>query len=318
MKYFSAVRGIAALAAVAVLSGCMGELVEVPPAHVGRVLTPEGYSPNTIPPSKFRLDSCWMPGAVCDRLVLVEASDTPITEKMTVFMTKDDLNLTVEVRGTLTIDTTPATVDTLLDRITAKASDRRSTSIIPALQVYKTYGEQALRGVVRSEITKHSIDDIMANREAIGQSIHAALVEKLQTTNTPIRVSRFELADVQPPEVIIKAKEAAAERDIAVQRAEADARVAMVEADRALEIARKDRLVEREKAEAIAEQNKIAADSITPQLLEYRRLEVMQEVYTRLAGSQNEGLIVVPIDSNAISSTTNAAVFGKVAGREIR
>jgi len=158
----------------------------------------------------------------------------------------------------------------------------------------------------------------LSNRETIGANIHAAVVAKLEETNTPIRVSRFELADVQPPAVIVKAQEAAAERDIAVQKAEADARVAIVEAERALEIAKKDRLVEREKAEAIAEQNRIAAEAITPQLLEYRRLEVQERVMTALANSKNEGLIVVPLDSNSINSTTNAAVFGKVAGKEIK
>jgi regulator of protease activity HflC (stomatin/prohibitin superfamily) len=285
---------------------------------VGKVLTKNGYAPNTIPPSKFRLPACWFPGAVCDQLVLLEASDTAITEKMTVFMPEDKLNLTVEVRGTLAIETDPATVDSLFSRITSQPTNDWDTKMIGSRQVYMTYGEQALRGVVRSEITKYTIADIMSNREAIGQSIHAALVEKLAQTNTPIRVSRFELADLQPPQVIIDAQEAAAERDIAVQKAEADARVSMVEAERALEVAKKERLVEREKAEAIAEQNEIAAASITPQLLEYRRLEVQERVMSSLANSKNEGLIVVPLDTSSINSTTNAAIFGKVAGKEIK
>lgn len=36
------------------LAGC-GQAVEVPPAHVGKITTEDGYKENLIPTSKFRL-----------------------------------------------------------------------------------------------------------------------------------------------------------------------------------------------------------------------------------------------------------------------
>jgi hypothetical protein len=307
-------QALATAAAVMALTAC-GAKVEVPPAHVGKILTKNGYAPDTVPPSKFRLPWCW---AYCDKLVLLQASDAGFTEEMTVFMPDDKLNLTVEVRGTMSVPTSQGFVDALFDRLVSSETDNSHVNIIRANMVYATYGQPALRGIIRSEITKSTIAEVLKNREVIGQNIHAAIREKMEETRTPLIISRFELADVQPPAVIVKAQEAAAERDIAVQKAEADARVAIVEAERALEIAKKDRLVEREKAEAIAEQNEIAAASITPQLLEYRRLEVQERVMRSLANSKNEGLIVVPLDTSSINSTTNAAVFGRVAGKEMR
>jgi regulator of protease activity HflC (stomatin/prohibitin superfamily) len=307
-------QALAVMVAAVSLAAC-GAKVEVPPAFVGKVLTKNGYAPETVPPSKFRLPVCF---AYCDKLVLLQAADAGFTETMTVFMPDDKLNLTVEVRGTMSVPTTKRAVDMLFDRLTAAETDDSDVSIIRANMVYSTYGQPALRGIIRSEITKSTIAEVLKNREAIGQNIHVAIREKMEETNTPLVISRFELADVQPPPVIVKAQEAAAERDIAVQKAEANARVAMVEAERALEIAKKERLVEREKAAAIAEQNEIAAKSITPQLLEYRRLEVQERVMTALANSKNEGLIVVPLDTSSINSTTNAAIFGKVAGKEMK
>ena len=79
---------------------------------------------------------------------------------------------------------------------------------------------------------------------------------------------------------------------------------------------KKDRLVEREKAMAIAEQNHIAANSITPQLLEYRRLEVSERIYTALANSKNSGLIVVPADAS-FSDIKSGAVFGKTFAKQL-
>jgi len=307
-------RSIAIATAIALTAAC-GAKVEVPPAHVGKVLTRNGFAPETLAPSKFRLEPCI---AYCDKLVLLQANDAPFHEKMEVFMPEDKLNLSVEVRGTMSImSNNSRTIDSLYDRITAVPTDDNDVNVITAELIYRTYGQPTLRGVVRNKIAEYTIADVMANREALAQTIHDAIVDRMEATSTPLMFSRFELADIQPPLVIIEAQVTAKKREIDIMTANADAEVKMVEAERDLEIAQKRRLVEREKAEAIAEQNQIAAASITPQLLEYRRLEVQERVFTQLANGTNEGLMIVPIDTNSINSTTEGAVFGRVAGKQI-
>lgn len=306
-KYYQV---FAVLVSLFMLTAC-GSKVEIPPAHVGKILTKNGYAPETLPPSKFRLPKCW---TYCDRLVLLEASDTPLVEQMVVFMPEDKLNLTLDIRGTFSITTDGATTDSIYDRVVASETSGHS-SIISATLVYGIYGRQAVRGIVRSEITKYTIQDILENRESIGQNIHAAIVAKLSSTKTPVSISRFELADVQPPKVIVAAQEAAKEREIDIQKAEADAQVDMVKAERNLEVAKKERLVAREQAEAIAEQNKIAAKSITPELLAYRRLEVAERVYTALSKSTS-AVIVVPADSAGFSDINDNAVLAKMLGQQ--
>lgn len=301
---------IAATALVG-LTAC-GARVEVPPAHVGKVLTKNGYAPETIPPSKFRLPFCMVQ---CDKLVVLEASDSMMREPLDLFMPKDKLKLEVEVRGTFTVPTDTNTVNALFDRVPSQKTDDGDINLIPAKLIYDTYGQQAVRGVVRNELVKYTIEDILANRDAIGQNIHAAITKRLKDTNTPVQISRFELAKVDPPQVIVAAQEAAKKREIDIQRAEADAEVAMVEAERALEVAKKNRLVEREKAEAIAEQNEIAASSITEKLLAYRKLEVAENIYSALAESDN--VIIVPADSSGFSNINDEAVLAKMLGKEL-
>ena len=297
------------------LMGC-GEKVSVPPAHVGKVLTKNGYAPETIPPSKFRLPACW---AYCDKLIVLEAADKGLRESMKLFMPKDKLNIQVDIRGTMSVPNDIKTVDALYGRLTAEGDQSADYhGVITASKVYQTYGQQALRGIVRSELVKYSIAEVLQNREVIVQSIHQAISEKLKTTKTPLIISRFELADVQPPETIVLAQKKAKEREIAIQQAEANAKVKMVEAEQALEIAKKDRLVERERALAIAEQNKIAAKSITPQLLMYRKLEVAERIMTELANSKNAGLIVVPTDMSSTTGVVDSAVFSKLLGKELK
>lgn len=299
-------RLIILLLAISTLVAC-GKRVEVPPAHVGKVLTRNGYAPATIPPSKFRLPACM---AYCDKLIVMEVSDNALGESLQIFMPRDKLNLKVDIRGTFSIPSDETIIDAIYNRVPAE------DGVISAAKIYTTYGRQAIRGVMRSEITKYSISDVLAQREAIGQNIHAAVAKKLKTTSTPINISRLELADIQPPTVIVEAQESAKKREIDIQREEANAQIELVRAERALEVAKKNRLVEREKAEAIAEQNRIAAESITPQLLAYRRLEVAERIYTALAGSQNT--IVVPADSSSFSDLTGDAVLAKLLGKELR
>lgn len=294
-----------------VLTKACGSKVEVPPAHIGKVLTKNGYSPESIKPSKFRLEPCW---AYCDRLVLLEVSDSSLVERLPVFMPKDKLNLAVDIRGTFSIPSDGKTTDALFDRVTADGTG--TVTKIDAKKVYLIYGQQAVRGIVRSEITKYTIQDVLQNRESIGQNIHAAIAKKLKETNTPMVISRFELADVQPPKVIVAAQQAAKEREIDIQKAEADAQVDLVKAERELEVAKKNRLVEREKAEAIAEQNRIAAKSITPEVLAYKKLETALEVYKALAASGNT--IIIPADSSSFHGITDDAVLAKMLGKEMK
>lgn len=292
------------------LVGC-GELVEVEPASVGKVLTKAGYLPETVPPSRFRLPACF---AYCDKMVTLEVSDSSLKEVMPVFMPKDKLNLTVEIRGTYSIPNDDRTIDSIYDRI--KPARVEGNLVIPSSKIYDVYGRQAVRGIVRSEVTKYTIQEILANRESIGLKIHEQISKKLAASKTPMHISRFELADLQPPKIIVEAQEAAKEREIGIQKAEAEAQIRIVEAERELEIAKADRLVEREKAEAIAEQNRIAAASITPKVLAYKKLETMERVYSKLAESDN--VVIVPLDSSGVNSATDDAVLAKLLGKEIR
>ena len=285
-----------------------GTQVSVEPAEVGKILGKNGFKPDIIPPSKFRLDPCLF---YCDKLIVLEVSDKPLLEQFpSLFMPKDKLKLAVEVRGTYSIPNDKKSINMIFDRIPATGGK------IKAETVYETYGKQAIRGIVRSELVKYSIAEILENRDALSVSIHQAINEKLKNTNTPLIVSRFELAKILPPEVIVKAQEAAKEREIAIQQEEANARVAMVKAERDLEIAKKQRLVERERALAIAEQNKIAAKSVTPELLKYRQLEVFEKVMPEVAKYGN--LIIIPIDMKSLDTTDDAAVFSKILGKTIK
>jgi len=276
-------RTLPLLSALA-LAAC-GEPVEVPPAHVGKILTSEGFRTGTIPPSKFRLDWCV---TLCDKLVVVEAADFAAKESMKLFMPRDQLNLTVEVRGVFAVENNPETVNRIFDRIPAAQGGADRVAVIPMARVYETYAAQVLRETVRTILAEFSIDQIMENREAIGQRLFQDVREKLKAA--PIQAVQFGLADIQPPDVIVKAKEIAKEREIAIQQEESNKQIALKKAEAEIELAEKDKIVRLKKAEAILAENQKVAESVTEKYLSYRYLEVLE------AAARNESTIFFPLD----------------------
>lgn len=261
-----------AILAAFLLTGCLGETVEVPPAYVGKLSTDSGLQEGIIAPSKLRLEGwCW----VCDELILAEASDFATVESMQVFMPKDQLNLKVDVRGVYSISSDQANVETIFARIPAQAvngTDR--VSVIPMAKVYATYAKQAIRNATRTVVTKYKILQIMENREAVGLEL-AGIVRKA-LKSTPITVTQFGLADVQPPKVVVDAQESRKRREIQVQEAEADKLVRLATAEGDLVVARKQREVDLQEAGTQVLVAKQLAKGVSRAWLQQRALKVLE------------------------------------------
>ena len=246
------------------LSAC-GERVEVKPATEGYILGSNGYKPDAIPPSRFRLDPCIL---VCDKLILVEKSDQGMKEEFRLFMPIDQLNVTFDLRMTASIE--DGATKKILNKITP--TDNRIT----LNQVYETYAQPIIREVTRSVLAEYSINELSSSRDAVNAVLSEKLREALKVQ--PIKLKTVGLADIQFPDVITKQKEAAAERRIAIEREEAEKQIKLIQLQTEFETAKVERSIRRERAEALAEENKIAADSVTPQYLQYKKLEVISEL----------------------------------------
>lgn len=262
------------LAAFMGLSGCFwGEKVQVPPAWEGKVLGKNGYLPESYPPSTFRLAPCWAPGAVCQELVLIDKSDQAVTETFTLFMPENQLNLTFDVRMTGSIQ--DGKTDAILNRVKPQTT-QQGLKYISFDSVYATYAQPIIRDSVRAVVAEFSIDEVISSRDAINAKIAERLKRDLAVT--PIALKTVGLADAQYPKVIVERKEMAEQRRIDIEQEEARKQVELIKLQTELEKAKAERSIRREKAEAAAEENRIAATSITPEYLEYKKLEVLDNI----------------------------------------
>lgn len=268
------------------LSAC-GDPVEVPPAYVGKMSTQNGLQDDIIPPSKFRLDDFCLN---CDNLILAEASDYGVKETMQIFMPKDNLNLTVEVRGTFSVSNDKETMNRIFDRIPAEATNHERVKVIRMQRIYGTYAEPIIREVVRSVVTQYTIEEIMSQREAVGQRLAHEVATKLKPT--PISVNFFGLADIQPPRIIVAAQEAAKQRNIDIEKAQADKMVKLTEAEAALEVAKKQREIDLYEADTQVQVEKKLAESVSQAFVTQRALKTLDA----LAKSDNK-VVFLPMEA---------------------
>lgn len=250
------------------LTGC-GERVEVPPAHVGKIMTQDGYQDNLIPTSKFRLAPCL---AYCDRLVLLDVSDKAYVEPLQIFIPEDKLNLKVLVRTTLSV--APKKTTELFGAL-APQEQSDQLSVISSDSIYKTYATQIIQAEVRAYLSQFSISEIASSNEKINADLSARLSRVIQE-RTPFSVRYVGITNIEYPAIITNAQEAAAERREAIQQEEAQLEISKVKLERELQEARLTRAIEKEKAETEAMAQKTLAESVDSRVLELRRLEVQR------------------------------------------
>ena len=276
----------AVTAAAFALTGCIGESVQVPPAHVGKILSKDGFQTGIIKPSQFRLPICFF---YCDRLIVVESSDFGHVEQFrkdhALYMPKSELAMPFDVRGTFAVKNDERTLQAVFDRVPADYRGRKLRGLvhghISKRRIYAIYGKPIVRDVVRRVISKYSIEEVASSRASINAELNVAMAKALKAT--PLMTLRFGLADVRFPKVILDQKETAARRRIAIQQEEAEKQIRLVKLQADLEAARAERQIRRERAQAVLEENEIYAKSVNDKYLAYRRLEVLE----KLAGSKN-------------------------------
>lgn len=275
-----------ALTAVAFALVACGERAEVPPAHEGKILTKNGYAPESIKPSKFRLDACF---TQCDKLILAQTGDQAFKENFRLLMPQDQLNMSFDIRLTASIRQDKRSINSIFDRITPAVKNENGTPTIALSQVYNTYGQPIVRDVVRATMAKYTINEVASSRTAVNQELTQAVITALE--NTPLTVRQFALADVQFPEVITRQMELNAEREQSIQAEEAQKQIELVRLETELEKAKLERSVRREKAEAAREENAIFAESVSKEYLQYRQLEVLE------AMANNPNTVFVPFEA---------------------
>ena len=275
-------RNALVVSVLAVSLAACGSKVEVPAAHVAKIMTKDGYKADTIGTSKFRLDRCW---AYCDKLVLLDASDQAVSEQMELFMPEDKLNMTFDLRLTMIIN--PNKYEELFARI--PPVDQNGVDVISWNKAYVTYAQQIVRAEAREFLSDFTIAEIASSRETINAQLSQRLTKSINE-KTPFQVRYVGLADIQYPKIIVEAQENAAERREQINQEYANLELSKVRLERELQEQTMNQKITFERARAEAAVNKIIAESVSPEYVKYRTLDIL----SNMANSDNK--VFVPYE----------------------
>lgn len=292
MKFINILKASALALAATLMVGC-GEKVEIPPGHVGKIMTKDGYRDGLIPTSKLRLDKCW---AYCDRLVVMDNTDKSYVEPMTIFIPADKLNIKVDLRATLAVD--PVKAEPLFNKL-PQVPQGDQLSLISGETIYNTYGKQVLQSEVRSYLTQYTIAEIASSSEKINQDIQS-LLQKVMGAKTPFKVNYAGLTNIQYPPIITEAQENSARRRENIAEQEAQLSVSKVKLDRELQEARMQRAIEKEKAETEAQAQRVLAEAVDPRSLRIKELEIEKIKAEKWDGRQPTTLVTGDAGSKLI------------------
>lgn len=269
MKVSNMIKFSALALAATLMVGC-GEKVEVPPGHVGLLMTKDGYQDTLIPTSKFRLPIC---NAYCDKLVVLDTTDNRYVEPLKIYIPADKLNIELNIEATLRVK--PEKAKALFAQLPQTAGESAQQSLITSRSVYNTYGKTILEAEVRAYLTQLTIGDISSNIDKVNQDL-TNILQRVMSERTPFQVIYAGVSNVILPPIITTAQEKSAERREQIEREEADMKVSTVRQQRELKEAQMQRQIEKEKAETKAIEQRAVAESLTPQYLRMRELEIEQ------------------------------------------
>lgn len=272
---------IALAACLLLLSGCTQP---VPPAHLGKVLTPNGYTPDIHPPGRV---SGFGPFSR-DSLILLETGTKTVTEKINVKLA-DKADLTFDVRFRTRIAGSDAVINPMFNDIVP--TDGKVTLEV----VYHTYGKMIVRNVARQVMNDYKVDEVHTNYDRISSELAIALSAKFK--NIPLDMSDVALGKIVWPAALTAAIDATLTSRAEVAKIEADKKKEIANAKAREAIALAVYAAEIVEAETLRDYNKTIADGISENFLRFKALQVQSKMIDAMKANPAGNTIYMPYDA---------------------
>jgi len=272
---------LAVIVSIVVLQGCTQP---VPPAHLGKVLTKVGYTPDIHPPGL-------VPGFgpfSRSKLILLETGTRAITEKVNVKLA-DKADLTFDVRFRTRIAGDERVINPMFNDITPV--DQKVT----LMSVYNTYGKMVVRNVSRQIMNDYKVDEVHSNYDRIGAELAIALEEKFK--NLPLDMSDVALGQIVWPQSLTAAIDATLTSRAEIAKIEADKKKEIADAKAREAIARANYAGEIVEAETLRDYNKTIADGISENFLRFKALQVQSSMIEAMKSNPNGNTVYMPYDA---------------------
>lgn len=294
-KVFKVVLAVMFAATMMSLQGCSEP---VPPGYLGKVITPKGIKPETYETGRA---SVWWR----ERLILIQTASVLRPAPVHVIMDdhyKDNngehnriglaMDFTINIRYRL--NTNKNVINSMMkDMKLGKGVNRVDTSFI-----YNKYGKMVVSRVSREILGKYTPEEVLQNLPKINKSLFKGIKSGLD--NSPLIVSSVSLGPISLPEVITDRINKNKKTELSIVSKQAQQKIDMLKKRNEVELAKQQAVKDAIDAKSLANQNRILNKSITPEVLELRRLQLQEKQIGMMKDTLSKGgsnAVFVPYDA---------------------
>lgn len=267
----------------------------VPVGTVGKKIVPEGVTPEIYQPGRVTL--WWR-----QSLVLVETASKRRVAPVTVVMADHSISEDGSVKRELGLDMdfivnirykikpNENVINAMLNDMTLDGVEK-----ITAEQVYDKYGNQVVGRVSREILGEYSPEEIFDNLKDINKALHAGIVQATQ--NTPLEISEVSLGKIDLPKIIKDRINANKSTELSEAEKRAQQKIDLLNEKNQTELAKQKAVRDMVDAKSLAEQNRILSESVTPEVIKLRELEVEKmriEMMSKVLSNGNNNSVFIP------------------------
>lgn len=261
----------------------------VDPGHLGVCRDAKGFDGKRIlTPGRH---DCW---GRHKQMHQIETRDSRQTISINV-LAKDKLNMSFDVSMLVSVNSKDE------DLLRKMFSNISHSNVISVQDVFDTYAKNLVDQEVRKVISKYETTEISDKRAEIIDEIREKVHDAMK--NTVIDVKDITINNMDFPDVVTKAQEIKKTREVEIQTETAEQKKKLIAAKNSLEIAEIKAAQQLLEAKSIADSNKVLSNSITPEYLEYKRIEAMREM------AKKGDLIMVPYSPETKNLNIKSKVF---------
>ena len=278
-------------------SGCSRS--QVPPAHYGKILSAEGYSPELLPTGKI-----WV--AWWNDMVLLEGStqliDIPTKVTMAEYTANEkgeriqvpglDMKFILSLRFSIRPD--EKVIQTMFSSLTINPKIG-----VTAINVFDIYAKNIIETTFRDLVGSFTPEEIFANRPMISKQFGEEIVKRL--ANTPIQIEKALVKKMTLPTVIVERIKTTKDKELEQAQENENQKVVMIIKSNEIALERKEAERQLVAATGAAAANTALAEGLNPQVLKLRELEI-RKIYaeafkTRMSKPAAGDVVFLPFDS---------------------
>ena len=264
---------LVALISVFYLAGCS---TQVDPGFVGKKVKSSGVQPDL-----YETGRVWhMP--FFTRVVQIDVSSHLREAPVNVIMADRSVNEAGEEVQGIGLD-----MDFLVnvryrikedeDTVNAALRDMQlssDTDMIAGETFYHKYGRIVVGRVTREVLGQYTPEEVLENLSTINATLQSKMRAELE--QTPLIFSEVSLGPVTLPQVISERIQQNKDTELSEAQARAQQKIDLLEKQNQIELARQQAVREEVDAQSLARQNEILAESITPEVLRLRELQMRE------------------------------------------